>query len=91
MLDQGKAKVKDAVDKVADAVTNKNNAMQRNGVTPRVSTDQAIAGYRGAKASAPAQSNAPAQPKANYLKTAIDAKGNRIGFNAATSQWEPLR
>ncbi len=32
---------------VEQAVANKNNAMQRNGVRPAVSTQEAIAGYRG--------------------------------------------
>jgi hypothetical protein len=40
----------------------------------------------GGKPAAQPQASAPA-----YLQTATDAKGNKIGFNAKTRQWEPIK
>lgn len=48
---------------IEQAVANKNNAMQANGVTPQVSTQQAIAGYRGQAQKPAAAQNAPASGK----------------------------
>lgn len=56
------------------AVSNKNNAMSRNGVTPQVSTGQAIANYRG--------------KVANSAQVAKYAKARGISTTAATQEFK---
>jgi hypothetical protein len=54
---------------IETAVSNKNNAMQRNGVTPQVSTQQAINAYRGQGAQQKPPANVIAQMQVGKVTT----------------------
>lgn len=74
----------------ANALTAKKNSyLAAAGETPDVSTEDAIAA-RGGSPQQPKPQAGTAQA-AQYLKFANDGKGNRLGFNAATRRWEPVR
>lgn len=73
---------------IEQAVSNKNNAMQRNGVTPQVSTAQAIAGYRGQ------QPATAAQPASGAALLAADPTGKssfKQGQTVYDKQGNPVK
>jgi hypothetical protein len=90
-LQAGMRQYRDVVQKqLENAVTEKNNAIQRNGGTPQISTADAIAAYRQGGPQQPA-SAAAARPAPKYKEgDVVVNKATKQRMVLKNNQWTPL-